>query len=161
METHQPHCFLQYIENIRLTGDNITHLRQFFERFRLAFHSSFTKAVDILPTFRDISPNYPFGYLLVPENEYYIGYYSIVTTYNWFSTAIYAGLTDSKMISPKSCPLASRILTTETTETDGWTLLYTLLCSRNTLLGDKGDGVIMEITNLRINQNNDIHSFYE
>ena len=160
-ETHQPHRFLQYMENIKLMGDSISHLRQFYERIRLAFHSSFMKAVDILPPFKEISSQYPFGHILVPHNEYYIGYHSIVNTYNWFSTALYTGLTDMKMISPRMCPLASRVITTDKTATDGWMLLYFLLCSRNPLLGGKGEDVIMEITTLRINQNDDIHSFYE
>ena len=47
------------------------------------------------------------------------------------------------------------------TETDGWNLFYLLLCTRNSLLGGKGDNVIMEITNLRINSGEDIHTFYE
>ena len=36
-----------------------------------------------------------------------------------------------------------------------------LLCSRNPLLGGKGDDVIAEITTLRINHDEDIHKFYE
>ena len=66
-----------------------------------------------------------------------------------------------KMINPKTAPLATRVITTEKTETDRWSLLYLLLCSRNPLLGGKGDDVIAEITNLRIHQDDDIHKFYE
>ena len=118
-ETHQPHRFLQYMDNIHLDGDTITHLRQFYERIRLAFHSSFTKPTDILPTFRNMSPNQPFRTLLIPQNEYYIGYHSITNTYNWYSTALYAGLTDKKTIPPKVAPLAARVITTDKKETDG------------------------------------------
>lgn len=160
-ETHQPHRFLQYMENIHLNGNSILHLHQFCERLRLAFHSSFSKPTDILPSFKDISPNYPFGHILIPQNEYYIGYHSIVNTYNWFSTALYVGLTDKKMISTRLAPLASRVIITDKTETDGWSLLYLPLCCCNSLLGGKGDDVIMEITTLRINQDKDIHKFYE
>ena len=87
-ENHQPHRFLQYIENIKLNGDSISHLRQFYKRIRLAFQSSFTKVADIIPAFKDVSPHYPFGHILVPENEFYLGYHSIHNTYNWFGTAL-------------------------------------------------------------------------
>lgn len=97
------------MDNIKLSGDTISNLRQFYERIRLAFHSSFTKVIDILPSFREISQSYPFGHLLVPQNEYYIGYYSIFNTYNWFATALCAGLTDSSMICSKKAPLAFRV----------------------------------------------------
>ena len=160
-ESHQPHRFLQYMENIKLNGDSISHLRQFYERIRLAFHSSFTKPTDILPQFRDISPHYPFGNILIPNNVHYVGYHAIYNTYNWFGTALYASLTDMKMINPKLAPLASRVIVTDKTETDGWSLLYLLLCSRNPLLGGKGDDVIAEITNLHVRPDEDIHKFYE
>ena len=160
-DAHQPHRFLQYLENIKLLGDSISHLRQFYERIRLAFHSSFTKATDVLPQFKDIMPNHPFGHILVPDNEFYMGYHSIINTYNWFGTALYTGLTDTKVIPPKLAPLAHRVITTERYETDGWNLLYKLLCSRNPLLGGKGDDVISEITNLKINNDDDIHTFYD
>ena len=65
------------------------------------------------------------------------------------------------MITPKQAPLASRVITTEKTETDGWTLLYLLLCSRNPLFGGKGDDVITEISNLCLRNDDDIHKFYE
>ncbi len=149
------------MENIRLNGDTISHLRQFYERFRLAFHSSFAKPTDILPKFRDIPPNSPFRNILVPHNEYYYGYHCITNTYDWFGSAIYASLTDTKTIPPKLAPLASRVIKTDTTQTDGWNLLYLLLSTRNPLLGGKGDDVITEITNLRIKQDDDIHTFYE
>ena len=160
-DAHQPHRFLQFMDNIKLHGDTITDLRQFYERIRLAFHSSFTKPVNILPSFRNVSPKSSFGHILVPHNEYYLGYYSILNTYNWFSTALYTGLTDTKMISSKLAPNANRVITTERNETDGWTLLYTLLCSRNPLLGGKGDDVLGKITNLRIHNDDDIHTFYD
>lgn len=108
----QIHRFLQYMENINLTRDSISNLRQFYECIRLEFHSSFTKATDILPQFRDISPNYPFRHILVPQNTYYIWYHSIITR------------TDTKMISPRLSPLASRLIATERTETNYWNLLY-------------------------------------
>ena len=160
-DTHQSHRFLQYLDNIKLPGDSISQLRQFYERIRLAFHSSFTKATDILPQFKDIAPNHPFGHILVPVNEFYMGYHSIHNTYNWFGTALFTGLTDTKLISPKLAPLAHRVITTERHETDGWTLLYRLICSRNPLLGGKGDDVISEITNLKITNGDDIHTFYD
>ncbi len=160
-DAHQPHRFLQFMDNIKLHGDTITDLCQFYERIRLAFHLSFIKAVDFLPPFRNISPKFPFGHILVPHNEYYLGYHSILNTYNWFGTALYTGLTDSKMISPKLAPNATRVITTERHETDDWNLLYTLLCSRNPLLGGNGDDVLGEITNLRINNDDDIHTFYD
>ena len=71
-EIYQPHRFLHYMENIKLNDDTISHLRQFYERIRLAFHSSFSKLTDILPTFKQISPNHPFDQLLIPENQYII-----------------------------------------------------------------------------------------
>ena len=49
----------------------------------------------------------------------------------------------------------------EKTETDGWQLLYLLLCTRNPLLGGKGDVVTMEIMNLRVHNEEDIHKFYQ
>ena len=149
------------MDNIKLNGDTISNLRQFYEQIRLAFHSSFTKPVDILPPFRDISPNHSFIQLLVPGNEYYIGYYNILNTYNWYASALYAGLKDPKTIPPKQAPLAARVIQMDKSETDGWNILYLLLSTRNPLLGGKGDDVIMEITNLRIRNDDDIHTFYE
>ena len=65
-ETHQPHRFLQYMENIQINGDTLSHLRRFYEQLQPAFHSSFSKPADILPPFKDISPNYPFGNIFIP-----------------------------------------------------------------------------------------------
>ena len=65
------------------------------------------------------------------------------------------------MVSPKLAPLTFRTITTYDNETVGWNLPYQLLCSRNLLLGGKGDDVISEITKLRINNSDDIHTFYE
>ena len=90
-----------------------------------------------------------------------MGYYIILNAYNWFGTALYANLTDTKMISPKLAPLAFGVITQDKNETNSWTLLYQPLCSRNPLLGDKGNDVISEIINLRINSNDNIHTFYE
>ena len=64
-EAHQPHRFLKFMDNIKLNGDTISNLRQFYKRIRLAFHSSFTKPVDILPPFRDISPNHSFIHSII------------------------------------------------------------------------------------------------
>ena len=161
MESHHPHRFLQYIDNIKLNGDTISHLHQFYERICLAFHSSFSKPTDILPPFRNISPQYSFFHLLVPKNEYYLGFHAILNTYNWYGSALYAGLTDSNTISPRVAPLAHRAIQIDKTETDGWQLLYLLLSTRNPLLGGRGDNVTMEITNLRVCHDEDIHKFYE
>ena len=84
-----------------------------------------------------------------------------MNTYNWFSSALYASLTDTKTISSKLSPLAYRVIHTNKTYTDGWHLFYHLLSTRNSLLGGKGDDVISEITKLRINNSDDIHTFYE
>ena len=46
-EAHHPRCFLQYMDNIKLHGDTISNLCQFYECIRLAFHSSFSKPVNI------------------------------------------------------------------------------------------------------------------
>ena len=94
-KSYQSHCFLQCIDNIKLNGNLISQLHQFYERIRLAFHSSFTKVVHILSHFREISPQYPFGHILVHNNKMYMGYYSILNMYNWFGTALYASLTDT------------------------------------------------------------------
>ena len=160
-ETYQPHRFLQYMENINLNGDTISHLRQFYERIRLAFHSSFCKPTDILPPFKQISPNHTFDQLLIPENQYYLGHHSIMNTYNWFSSTLYASLTDTKTISTKLSPLAYRVIHTNRIYTDGWHLFYHLLSTRNSLLGGKGDDVISEIMNLRIKQDDNTHTFYD
>lgn len=70
------------MENIKLAGDSKINLSQFYERIRLVFHSSFIKATDNLLKFKDIASNCPFGHILVPHNEYYLGYHSIVNTYD-------------------------------------------------------------------------------
>ena len=87
-DSHQPHQFLQCIDNIKLDGDSISQLCKFYERIRLAFNSSFTKVIHILPPFRELSPQYPFGNILVPNNEMHMGYYAVLNTYNWFGTAL-------------------------------------------------------------------------
>ena len=117
-DSHQPHRFLQYMENIKLMDDSIISLRQFYERICLAFHSSFNKVVDILPQFKDILSQDPFGNILVPHNEYYLGYHAILNTYNWFGTALNSSLTDPKTISPKHSPLVYRVILTGRAETD-------------------------------------------
>lgn len=85
-----------------------------------------------------------------------------MNTYNWYGSALYAGLADTNTISPKQAPLAYRVIQMDRTDTDGWNLLYHLLCTCNPLLGGKGDDVVMEITTLCLRNDNDtIHTFYE
>ena len=117
--THQPRQFLTYLEHIRLTDDTITSLRQFYERICLAFHSSFSTTITVLPLFHDLSIQKSFKTYLVPTNENYAGYHSIYETYTWFGTALYTLLTDIKMISSKTAPLTARIINHDKTTLDG------------------------------------------
>ena len=81
-EDHQPHCILQYLENIKLAGDTISNLLPNFMNEFAIFYSNLLCTIDISLPFQIISPYYQFGESLIPDNEYYIRHYKIFSTYS-------------------------------------------------------------------------------
>ena len=61
---------------------------------------------------------------MIPTN---VGYRAILETYNYFGTALYIFLTNIKMISMKTAPLAVRVINHDKTKLDGKSILYYLL----------------------------------
>ena len=84
----------------------------------------------------------------------------IFQTYTWYGTALYTFLTDTKMISGKTAPLAARAIHYDKTSIDGWDILYHFLKSRNPLLGGDSDDIITDIATLRITHNEDIRTHF-
>ena len=82
-------------------------------------------------------------------------------TYTLYSTALYAFLNDTKMISGTTPPLAERVINHDKTKLDGWETFFHLLKSRNPLLGGDSDDIITEIATLCITHNEDFDAFFK
>ena len=160
-DNFEPHCFQSFIKELTLQDDSLHSLRLFYNKIRHAMHTTFKKHTDILPNFDSLTNNINFADLLIPANDQYIGYKTIKSIYHWFSDSISNLLLDTQAINPKRAPKAHQIVITNRNINDGWKMLTLLLIKRCPFLGGKTLDVASEITLLRINSNDTIHTFYK
>ena len=85
----------------------------------------------------------------------------IKTIYEWFSDYIANIIFDQEVVNNKGTPKAHRIILTHSHNDDGWDLLFILLSKCGPYLGGNSLDVATEITLLRINSNDIIHTFYQ
>ena len=81
--------------------------------------------------------------------------------YDLFSDSIANNIFNQDVINNKRTPQAHCIIITHNHTDDGWKILLILLSKRCPFLGGKLFDVATEITMLKINQNNTIHTFYQ
>ena len=156
----EPHRFQSLVKGIILQDDTMQSLCHFYNKIRHTMHTSFKKHVDILPTFGGLSTIPNITHLLLPNNPDYAGYSLIKSVYDWFSDSVTNILFDQDVINNKRIPQAHRIIITHDNINDGWNLLFILLSKRCPFLGGKSLDVATEITMLKLNQNDTIHTFF-
>ena len=159
-ENLEPHRFLSLVKDTILQDDSKHGIRQFYNKLRHAMHTSFKKHVDILPPFGKLATISNITQLLVPSNPNYIGYTTIRSVYEWFSSSILNLLNDTNVIDKKRTPRAYHVIITHNHIDDGWDLLFVLLSKLCPFLGGKTMDVASEITLLRLQDNETIHSFF-
>ena len=157
----EPHRFQSYAKDLKLVDDTLHQIRLFYSKIRHAMHTSFKKHTDILPQFDTLTSTTNFYNILVPANDQYVGFTTIKSIYQWFSDSIYNILLDTDVINTKRTPNAHRIIVTNGQRYDGWKLLFHLLTKRCPFLGGKTMDVASEITLLKLNHSDTIHTFYK
>ena len=157
----EPHCFQSYVKDITLVDDTLHSIRLFYNRIRHTLHTSFKKHTDILPPFDSLTSTTNFYDILVPGNYQYLGYTTIKSIYQWFSESILNMLLDVDVINPKRNPTEHQIIKTNSNINNGWQLLFHLLTKLCPFLGGKLMDVVSEITLLKINNMDTIHTFYK
>ena len=135
-------------------------IRHFYSKIRHAMHTSFKKHVDVLPPFGKLATIPNITHLLVPSNPHYIGYTTIRSVYGWFSDSLSNLLNDTNVINKTRTPRAHQIIITHGHVDDGWDLLFILLSKLCPFLGGKTMDVASEITLLRLNNDDTIHTFF-
>ena len=160
-DNFEPHRFQTFVKDIKLTDDSLHSIRLFYSKIPHAMHTSFKRHTDILPNFDQLTRNTDFTQLLVPNNDQYIGYSSIQSIYHWFSDSISNMMLDTEVINPKRTPKAHQIILTYGNMNNGWKLLFQLLTKTCPFLGGKTLDVASEITLLKINSSDTIHTFFK
>ena len=160
-DNFEPHRFQTYIKDLKLVDDSLHSIRLFYSKIRLAMHTSFKKHTDILPNFDSLTTHTNFTNLLIPSNDQYFGYTTILSVYQWFSDAIYNLLLDPEVINNKRTPRTHQIIIINGNVNNGWQLLFHLLSKRCPFLGGKTIDVVSEITFLKIHQTDTIHTFFK
>ena len=159
-ENLEPHRFQSLIKDIIHQDDSMHGIRHFYNKIRHAMHTSFKKHVDVLPPFGKLATIPNITNLLVPSNPHYIGYATIRSVYEWFSDSLSNLLNDTKVINKARTPRAHQIIVTHGHVDDGWDLLFILLSKLCPFLGGKTMDVASEITLLRLNNEDTIHTFF-
>lgn len=165
-QLQQPHIWPQsnqtFIKELTLLDDSLHSIYFFYNKIRHAtMHTSFKKHTDIPPNFDSLTSNTNFADLLIPENDQYIGYTTIKSIYHWFSDSILNLLLDMQVINPKRTPKAHQIIITHGNLNDSWMLLFLQLTKWCPFLGGKILDVASEITPLKIQTNDTIHTFFK
>ena len=160
-DNFEPHRFQNFVKDIKLMDDSLHSIRLFYSKIRHAMHTSFKRHTDVLPTFDKLTRKTDFTQLLVPNNDQYIGYSSIISIYQWFSDSISNIMLDTEVINPKRTPKAHQIVLTYGNINDGWKILYQLLTKTCPFLGEKTLDVASEITHLKIHSSDTIHTFFK
>ena len=157
----EPHRFQSYVKDIILVDNTLHSIHLFYNRIRHTLHTSFKKHNNIFPPFDSLTSTTSFYDILVPGNDQYLGYTTIKSIYQWFSDSILNMLLDVDVINPKCNATAHQIITTNSNINNGWQLLFHLLTKLCPFLGGKLMDVVSEITLLKINNMDTIHTFYK